>query len=110
MRRKIENDPRSEAISIAHLHAIRQTIGSSNKWACILEEDAAPTTHFATGIIAALLALSGSPLQSNSVHEDPPAVIYLLQLMIIWFVIFTSSEATHTELLKKVEQLKIIFT
>ena len=42
-----------------------------------MEEDAEPTSHFATGIIAALLAISGSPTQDTSINEQPPAIIYL---------------------------------
>ena len=77
MRFRVQYEPISAAICIAHLRAIRQCTASSRKWAWIMEEDAEPTSHFATGIITALLAISGSPTQSNSVHDNPPAIIYL---------------------------------
>ena len=42
-----------------------------------MEENVVLTPHFATGILSALLALSGTPTHTNSVHEDPPAIIFI---------------------------------
>ena len=76
MRYKVQFEPVNAAICISHLRAIRQCLRASHNWSIIMEEDADPTPHFATGIISALLAISGSPSQNNSVHDYPPAIIY----------------------------------
>ena len=76
MRYKVQYEPINAAICISHLRAIRQALGADHNWCIIMEEDANPTFHFSTDIISALLALSGSPTHADSVHEDPPAIIY----------------------------------
>jgi len=50
MRYKLQFEPVNAAICISHLRAIRQSLGTSHNWSIILEEDAVPTSHFATGI------------------------------------------------------------
>ena len=76
-RTRMEYEHINAAIAIAHLRAIRQCTAASKKWVWIMEEDGEPTNHFATGIIAAFLALSGSPKSKSKIHNDPPSVIYL---------------------------------
>ena len=76
MRCKVQYEPVNAAICISHLRAIRQCMGASHRWCMIMEGDAKPTPFFATGILSALLALSGTPTQKCTVHDDPPAIIY----------------------------------
>ena len=90
MRYKVQFEPVNAAICISHLRAIRQSLGTSHNWCIIIEEDAVPTPHFASGILSALLALSGIPTQANPVRthpvrEDPPAIIYFcMSLHVPW--------------------------
>ena len=76
-RMKSRHEAIAAAIGIAHLRAISQCIESTGKWAWIMEEDAELTSHFATGVMAGLLALSGSASQQDNVAKDPPMIMFL---------------------------------